>query len=108
LRDKGIEILYALKENIYWVRVKGLTDDNFLKYLFDINPEYKKARSLSSRTDTHKLRLSIAPGMSLTEIEKWAEENNFSLLDLRAMKFGFIDVDSGGQNIEKIISTPWI
>ncbi|MGB3078668.1 MAG: S8 family serine peptidase, partial [Saprospiraceae bacterium] len=108
LRLQGIEILYALQDHIYWVRIKGLTNDNYLKYFFDLSPEYKNTITFSERSDFNKLRLTIAPGMALSEIESWAAENTISLLDLRAMNFGFIDVEVRGSGMEKVINTPWI
>ncbi|MEP6794729.1 MAG: hypothetical protein ABJB16_10415, partial [Saprospiraceae bacterium] len=108
LNQKGIEILYALQDHIYWVRIKGITDDYYLKYLFDINPDYKNAIPFSIRSEINNLRLTVAPGMSLSEIERWASDDNIALLDKRALQFGFIDIEVRQIDMRKIINTPWI
>ncbi|HZV69793.1 MAG TPA: S8 family serine peptidase [Saprospiraceae bacterium] len=106
LKQKGIEILYALHDHIYWVKIKGITDEHYSQYIFDINPLYKNA--ISGRGEVNKLRVTIAPGMSLPVIKKWAGDNSVSLLDTRALQFGFMDVELEDYSIAKLINTPWI
>lgn len=108
LHHQGIEVLYALHDHIYWIRTKGLTNDNYLKYFFDLSPDYKNAITFSARSEFNQLRLTIAPGIGISEIKSWAEDNSIKLLDMRAMSFGFIDVEVHTDDLDKAINTSWI
>ncbi len=108
LLKNRIEILYALHQHIYWVRIKATTDNTFSKYLFDVNPDYKIGITTENRSASDKLRLSIAPGIKQEEILEWAINNNVTLLDMRALIFGFIDVEVQDGVNKNIINTPWI
>ncbi len=108
LSASGVDILYALKENVYWVRVKGVQENSISTRLFDLHPNYKTSIAIDERSPLHKLRLSIAPDMMPFEIEGWAVRNSITLLDRRAMTFGFIDAEVPAENFEHVINTPWI
>ncbi|MEO7925798.1 MAG: S8 family serine peptidase, partial [Saprospiraceae bacterium] len=108
LKSNGIEILYALKDHLYWVRIKGIINDAYLKYLWQLDPDYKKGFSTQERSSFYNWRITIAPGIPLSEIKNWAEANHLNLLDTRAFQFGFIDVEVPDAVKEKVISTPWI
>ncbi|MEP6647839.1 MAG: S8 family serine peptidase, partial [Saprospiraceae bacterium] len=139
LDENGIEILYTLHDNIYWVRIKGEVNKTYLKYLFQIDPSYKigqqafdrdtvrsqrhgNIEKMKSKPDVRvspdvresptvnmpEWRISIAPGLSLTEITKWAETNRITILDSRALQFGFIDVSVAANSFDDLINTQWI
>jgi hypothetical protein len=108
LRQKGIEVLYALHDNTYWVRVKSPQDQATQRSLFDINPEYKTSLDPNTRSTSNQFRVSVAPGLSIDELNQWANQNNFTILDQRALRYGMIDVEipRGGFNV--LMHTPWI
>ncbi|HSF89378.1 MAG TPA: S8 family serine peptidase, partial [Saprospiraceae bacterium] len=108
LKQQGIEILYALHDHIYWVRVTKSLNDEMARNFFDLNPAYKVATDMTDRSQSGRLRLSIAPGMSKAIIEAWAIENEITLLDSRAYVYGLIDVQASESSIERLINTPWI
>ncbi len=108
LSKSGIEILYALKENIYWVRVQNPQEASISIRLFDLDADYKTNISIDERTPVQKLRLSIAPGLDLYEILEWAELNEIRILDKRAIAFGLLDVEIKSSSFENVKSTPWI
>ncbi|MEO5905754.1 MAG: hypothetical protein ABIQ11_03455, partial [Saprospiraceae bacterium] len=108
LQKDGIEILYALKQNVYWVRIKGTPPTTITRNLFTIDPAYKSAISFDNRSSSLRVRASIAPGFSLSEIEAWALKENVILLDTRAAKFGFIDIQVIASSYQVVLNTPWI
>ena len=108
LKVNGITILYALHNHLYWVRVTRIPEESVVRHLFDINPAYKISIEINDRSQTHRLRLSIAPGMKPEEIQEWADQQEIKLLDTRAAAFGFIDAEVPGVAIEQVIQTQWI
>jgi hypothetical protein len=108
LESKGIAILYALHNHLYWVRVTSVPEEPVARNLFDINPEYKVGIETNDRSLAQRFRVSIDPGMNLEEIFKWADRHEILLLDTRAASYGFIDADVPGQSIGQVIQTPWI
>ena len=89
----GIRILYALHNNLYWVRVSKVQDERIARRLFDIDPNYKVGIDINDRSETNRYRLSIAPNLRSEELIEWAGQNEITLLDTRASAYGFIDVD---------------
>jgi len=108
LKQQGIEILYALHDHIYWVRVSKPMNDDVARNFFDLSPAYKVANDITDRSQSGRLRLTIAPGMSDAVIKAWALENEIILLDTRAYQYGMIDVQASERSIERLINTPWI
>ena len=108
LKQQGIEILYALHDHLYWVRVSKPMNDDVARNFFDLSPAYKVANDITDRSQSGRLRLTIAPGMSDAVIKAWALENEIILLDTRAYQYGMIDVQASERSIERLISTPWI
>ena len=108
LEVSGITILFALHDHLYWVRVTRMPEQLVARNLFDINPAYKIGMDIQDRSQTNRFRLSIASGMKLEEIQKWADQHEIILLDTRAATFGFIDAEVPGGSIEEVIQTPWI
>ena len=64
LKQQGIEILYALHNYIYWVRVSKPLNDDVTRNFFDLSPAYKVATDMTDRSQSGRFRLTIAPGMS--------------------------------------------
>lgn len=108
LSKSGMDILYALKGNVYWVRTRQNQDDQISRNLYDLNPNYKLGYLSEDRSSIQKLRISIAPGLVPSEILKWADLNDITLLDIRAIAFGLIDVEIKSSSFETILNTPWI
>src|SRR6187431_1861363 len=108
LEASGIQILYALHQNLYWVRVTKDQQSPVAKNLFEIDPDFKIGTDISDRSQSNSYRLSIAPGMGLEEINSWADQHKITVLDTRAASFGFIDAEVPGQTIQQVINTPWI
>ena len=108
LKNEGIEILYALHSNLYWVKVLYAQPTNTERNLFDIPTAYKWDTNLQDRSADQRYRITIAPSLSIEELQLWATQNNIRLLDTRATTFGFIDVDIDEKNPAILSSTPWI
>src|SRR5688572_629057 len=108
LSATGVEVLYALQQNVYWVRVNGEQPDDINARLFNMQPAYKNAVAIDDRSPQQRLRLSIAPGLSIREIINWAELNQIRLIDTRGHSFGLIDVEILTSDFQKVIHTPWI
>ena len=108
LNQQGIEILYALHNHIYWVRVRKPLKDELARNFFDLNPAYKVAVDPMDRSHSERFRLSLAPGLQLEEINAWASLNQIILLDTRVFAYGLIDVQASAESFDKIKNTPWI
>src|SRR6187551_154510 len=108
LQQKGIEILYALHDHTYWVRVAKSQEETIGRNLFDINPEYKTSLDPDTRSNSKQYRISVAPGLPIDELNQWANQNNISILDQRALRYGMIDVEIPNGSFEALIHTPWI
>lgn len=106
LEKEGVEILYALKGNVYWVRVKSEQRD--FKNLSETDNRYKQNISIDFRSPTLRLRLSIAPGLQSTQIMEWSSANHFKLIDIRALSFGLIDVEIQSSSFDLVLNTPWV
>lgn len=93
---------------MYWVRVNPGVDPVAMPRLFDIDENYKLAISIDSREEMHKLRISVAPGMKLSEVMQWANEFDITLLDVRPLPFGLMDIQVNSTSVDEVIRTPWI
>ncbi len=108
LKQKGIEVLYALHENTYWVRVTSAQDATTQRSLFDLNPEYKTTLDPDARSAASRFRISVAPGLDQDEVNQWAIQNHIILLDQRTLKYGMMDVEIPRGGFDQLIHTPWI
>ena len=79
LQRKGLTILYALKQNRYWVKMRNSAIPEFLPSLADLPPTYKLSPQLYSRAASNQFRISVAFTMSKEEVLQWAAENITSL-----------------------------
>ncbi|MBK9104762.1 MAG: S8 family serine peptidase [Saprospiraceae bacterium] len=108
LKKEGTEILYALHNHLYWVRVTKAQDEISSAKLFNINPAYKLGVDLSSRSSDNRYRLTIAPGMQRDELNAWAALNQIKVLDTRMYAYGFIDVEAQDGTSDILVNTPWV
>lgn len=108
LSQAGLEILYALHNHLYWVRVTKAQGEIVAGRLFNINPDYKVGIDLSARSNDNRYRLTIAPGMTQDELIAWAELNQINILDTRMYAYGFIDVEVQEGSAEILRNTPWV
>lgn len=108
LKESGVEILYALRENLYWIRLNNLPPVRVIEKLFEIDEAYKVGVTIDRRSPIQQLRISIAPGLTMREIEGWAAANDFVLLDIRGVPFGLIDIQIHSQSLTNVIQTPWV
>ncbi len=108
LKQKGMDILYALQDHVYWVRVRKDQDESIARRFFNLNAVYKLGINVDDRSYSNRFRLSIAPGMSKEEIMDWALQHEIKIIDSRAAEYGFIDVEVQESYIEETRNTPWI
>jgi len=108
LKQNGIAILYALHGNTYWVHVTSTQDELVQRNLFDINPEYKTELNPDSRSASTQYRITVAPNLSIDEVNQWAQQHHINILDHRALRYGMMDVDITQSQFDALINTPWI
>lgn len=108
LQRQGIEVLYALHEQMYWVRIRNRQPIDIERQLFDVPDAYKWDANVSERSSEQQFRITIAPGLSDDLLLNWAKDNNIKVLETRAARFGCIDVDVSGSDAAVLTSTPWI
>lgn len=108
LKQQGIEVLYALHQGTYWVRVSAPQNEFIQRNLFDITPEYKTTLDPDTRSNSNQYRVSIAPGLSLDEVNKWATNNQIIILDSRVLRYGLLDVEISSASFNTLLQTPWI
>jgi hypothetical protein len=56
-------------------------------------PEYKTSLDPDARSISNRFRISVAFGLSIDEVNQWSIQNNISILDHRALRYGMIDVE---------------
>jgi hypothetical protein len=106
MRRAGMEVLYALQDHVYWVRVSPEAVKMFSGSLFDVDRNYKKDPELPDRSASHLYRLSVAPGLPIEEVNAWASAHQISLLETRLLTYGSIDVFAS--SVDVLLQTPWI
>lgn len=72
------------------------------------DPSFKWNLSTDARGNNIKARVAVAPGMKKDEIVSWSAQNEISLLDIRALDFGIIDIAFDETKTEAVLNTPWI
>lgn len=108
LLKKGVEVLYALRDNVYWVRITNTIDQNISRRLFTADVHYKLGITIEERSAISQLRVSVAPGIKEEEVIAWSIDNNIKLDDIRALAFGFVDVTIAENGISVLLNTPWV
>jgi hypothetical protein len=108
LKQKGIEILYALKDNLYWVRVSRKDEEPEPGNLFELPVAYKLGVDIHDRSNANRFRLSVAPGLTEEEILNRSLQHQMILTDTRALAFGFVDVDISLAHLDSILAIPWV
>jgi hypothetical protein len=108
LKQAGLEVLYALHQFTYWVRITTAQNETIQRNLFDVNPLYKTTRGPDSRSNSNRYRISVAPGLAVEEVNAWAIENRFIILDNRALRYGLLDVEIPAASFNALLQTPWI
>ena len=93
---------------MYWVKVLSNVDPIASTRLFDIDENYKLSINIDSREEVHHLRISVAPGMTLEEVMEWVNEFEITLLDVRPLSFGMLDIKVNSSSVDDVISTQWI
>ncbi|HJW28521.1 MAG TPA: S8 family serine peptidase, partial [Saprospiraceae bacterium] len=92
----------------YWVRITRPQNATVAQALFTVDPHYKLSFDPNQRAGVSRFKLAIAKSMTDVEINQWATDHQVSLLDIRALKYGMIDVALPTPSIEILLETPWI
>jgi hypothetical protein len=106
--QQGLNIIYALPGNIYWVKADNALIRKSPDDFFTIDPVYKIGTQRDTRESMHHLRLSLPPDMSMDVINNWVSQYQVVLIDTRALPFGLMDVIIPSQYWEALVNTPWI
>ncbi len=108
LYDQGIQILYALQDHLYWVRVTQSLEEEYNSRLFDLPPSYKLGIDPADRSLANRFRLTVAKGLTKEEMETWTRQTRGRILDTRGLPFGLMDVEIPPASLDALIETSWI
>lgn len=108
LADQGIECLFALRNYTYFIRVNRPVAASLTAQMFDLDPAYKLGIDAATREAVNHIRISVAPGISVSWLEAWAAQNGITLLETRGLPFGMVDVEMNTTKLDAVINTPWV